>query len=145
MVVAGLVVACLSFGWWLLVLKWEWYCFAWHSWADWSLHDADECRAVQPPYLERDRLLTSSFGFRAVWAGRMELAQEEEKGQGDGRWWRPVVVKELKDPGSCGDVKAHFREVAIERKLRHPTIVPYIASCSIGPKYPPFSVLTRCC
>jgi hypothetical protein len=151
--VAALVVAL---GWWLLVLKWEWYCFAWHSWADPTLHDARACQALglPGPFLERGRLLTAAYGFRSVYEGRLNVTRLKEEGLdkspllnlerngggGGGEQHEPavvykVVVKQLKDPKSCGDVKAHFREVAIERRLRHPSIVPYIASCSLAPQY----------
>ncbi len=165
--VVGVAALVVALGWWLLVLKWEWYCFAWASWADPALHDARACRAVQPPCLERGRLLTAAYGFRSVYEGRLNISRlKEEEGLEsspllmlpgpasssgeDGASTKSaaaatrgqmmkVVVKELKDPKSCGDVKAHFREVAIERRLRHPSIVPYVASCSISPQYAPLS------
>lgn len=164
--VVGVAALVVALGWWLLVLKWEWYCFAWASWADPALHDARACRAVQPPCLERGRLLTAAYGFRSVYEGRLNISRLKEEGLEsspllmipgpaysssgeDGASTKSaaaatrgqmmkVVVKELKDPKSCGDVKAHFREVAIERRLRHPSIVPYVASCSISPQYAHF-------
>lgn len=154
--VVGVAALVVALGWWLLVLKWEWYCFAWASWADPALHDARACRAVQPPCLERGRLLTAAYGFRSVYEGRLNISRLKEEGlesspllmlasssgeDGSSKsastrgQMMKVVVKELKDPKSCGDVKAHFREVAIERRLRHPSIVPYVVSCSISPRY----------
>ncbi|KAL6060395.1 Rho guanine nucleotide exchange factor [Balamuthia mandrillaris] len=131
--VAALVVVGGATFWWLepcIVLERFWFP---------ELMDEQQCKALAE-HTKKIRLLTYTSGFRDVWEAQLLTPSGEGRGEGEGRREGEgegdlprVVLKELKRDSGCGNIKAHFREVVIERELSHPNIVPFVGACNLGP------------
>ncbi|KAL6050632.1 Rho guanine nucleotide exchange factor [Balamuthia mandrillaris] len=125
--VAALVVVGGATFWWLepcIVLERYWFP---------ELMDEQQCKALAER-TKKIRLLTYTSGFRDVWEAQLLPPSGEGGGEGEGEEDLPrVVLKELKRDSGCGNIKAHFREVVIERELSHPNIVPFVGACNLGP------------